>query len=232
MRYSTPKLKFALAGDALIHFFNYQYSSIEEINFTENFCQSCCSDNFRKLKLRVLCEENNDIIVAAVLADANPEEQTFLYGRYRRNLSFVNIGMNLHIHPNDLQRWRDKFLTDIASLLEYKLPLTDVFSRNKIEALIFVLERTIVFHETYGNFNRKFLNNLKFRLETYQNLLFTLKQFLNSHSLHIGVKIIQMKILNPNITSEELKKNLEVSHTTVSHYVQLFHQKFYPQISA
>ena len=104
MRYSTPKLKFALAGDALIHFFNYQYSSIEEINFTENFCQSCYSDNFRKLKLRVLCEENNDIIVAAVLADANPEEQTFLYGRYRRNLSFVNIGMNLHIHPNGLVR--------------------------------------------------------------------------------------------------------------------------------
>lgn len=166
------------------------------------------------------------MIVAAVLADARPEEQTFLYGRYCRKLSFVNIGMKLHIHPNGLQRWRDKFLADIASLLEYKLPPTDIFSRNKIEALIFVLERTVVFHEIHGDFDHKVLNTLKVKLQFYQNLLFVLKQFLNSDSIHIGVKIIQMKILNPNITSEELEEELSVSHTTVAHYVHRFQKNF------
>ena len=40
---------------------------------------------------------------------------------------------------------KKKFLSDIASLIEYKLPLADIFSRNKVEALIFSLERTIFF---------------------------------------------------------------------------------------
>ena len=140
--------------------------------------------------------------------------------------------MKLHIHPNGLQRWRDKILTDIASLLEYKLPLSDIFSRNKVEALILVLERSIVFYETYGNFDHEFLNTLKIKLNFYQNLLFTLKQFLSSDSSHVGVKIIQAKILNLHSTHEEIAKNLGVSHTSISHYIQFFHRKFYPEFCA
>lgn len=229
MRYSIPKLKFALASDALTHFFNYQYSSVEETNLTEKFFQPCCSDNFRKLRLRLLCEENNDIIVASVLADASSEEFTFLKHRYFHCFSFTKISLNLHVHINGLQHWRDKFLTDIASLLEYKLPISDIFSRNKIEALIFVLERSIVFYESYCDSDLTFLTYLKSRLNFYQNLLFVLKQFLYSDSKHIGVKIIQAKILNRQMSCEELEKSLGVSHTTVSHYVRVFQQKYFSQ---
>ena len=80
--------------------------------------------------------------------------------------------------------------------------------------------------------NQKFLNTLKLSLEAYQNLPFAIKQFLNSDSLHIGVKIIRMKILNPSISSEKSQDILNVSHTTVAHYAQLFQQKFFPRISA
>ena len=49
------------------------------------------------------------MLVGAVVADASDEEQIFLHDRYRLNLSFVNIGIKLSVHPNGLQRWRDKF---------------------------------------------------------------------------------------------------------------------------
>jgi len=127
-----------------------------------------------KLKIRFLWEENNDMLVGAVIADADHEEQIFLHEKYRLNWSFVKIGMELHIHPNGLQRWRDKFLAEIAALLEYNLPPADIFSRNKVEALIYVLERTITFHEEFGNFDEKVLAELKSKLEVYQNLLFAI----------------------------------------------------------
>lgn len=228
MSSTLSKLKFSLANDALIHFFHSQYWLPAELNFIRSLNFSNDSDNIRKLKLRLLCEENNDIIVAAVLADSHSDELIFLQDRYCRNFSFTKISMKLHVHPNGLQRWRDKILTDIASLLEYKLPLSDIFSRNKIEALILVLERSIVFYETYKNFDQKFLISLKIKLNFYQNLLFVIKQFLNSDSAHIGVKIIQAKILDQHSTHEELAKNLGISHTTISHYLCYFQQKFYP----
>lgn len=221
------KLKFFLADNALFHFFNNEYWSADEVKFIHNLCLSSDSDNFRKLRLRLLCEENNDIIVASVLADASPDEFTFLKDRYFYRFSFTKISLNLHVHVNGLQRWRDKFLADISSLLEYKLPVSDIFSRNKIEALIFVLERSIVFHETYGNSDQSFLTSLKLKLNFYQNLLFALRQFLDSDSKHIGVRVIQAKILNRQMSCEELEKSLGVSHTTVSHYVRVFRYKYF-----
>lgn len=222
------KLKFFLANNALIHFFSNEYWSADEVDFVHDFCFSSDSDNIRKLRLRLICEENNDIIVASVLADSSPDEFSFLKDRYFHHFSFTKISLKLHVHINGLQRWRDKFLADIASLMEYKLPASDIFSRNKIEALIFVLERSIVFHETYGDFDRTFLRFLKSKLNFYQSLLFILKQFLYSNSKHIGIKIIQAKILNQQMSCEELGKTLGVSHTTVSHYVRIFQQTYFP----
>lgn len=221
------KLKFFLANNALVHFFSNEYWSADEVDFVHDFCFSDNSDNIRKLRLRLLCEENNDIIVASVLADANSDEFSFLKDRYFHHFSFTKISLKLHIHINGLQRWRDKFLADIASLLEYKLPASDIFSRNKIEALIFVLERSVVFHESYGDSGPTFLSFLKFKLNFYQNLLFILKQFLYSDSNHIGIRIIQAKILNQQMSCEELEKHLRFSHTTVSRYVRIFQQKYF-----
>lgn len=75
------KLKFFLANNALVHFFSNEYWSADEVDFVHDFCFSDNSDNIRKLRLRLLCEENNDIIVASVLADANSDEFSFLKDR-------------------------------------------------------------------------------------------------------------------------------------------------------
>ena len=135
--------------------------------------------------------------------------------------------MNLHIHPNGLQRWRDKILSEIASLLEYKLPINDIFSINKVEALIYVLERTVAFYEEYGKADEKTLTELKFKLNVYQDLLFAIKQILTVNSAKIGYRIIQTKILNPHMSLEEMEEYLGTSHTTISSYVHTFQQNFY-----
>ena len=151
----------------------------------------------------------------------------FVRRKYRLNWSFVKIGMDLHIHPNGLQRWRDKFLVEISSLLEYNLPPADIFSRNKVEDLIYVLERTITFHEEFGNFDEKALAELKFKLEVYQNLLFAIKQILALKSDKLGYRIIRAKILNPHMLVEELEEYVGTSHTTIANYVQAFQKKIF-----
>ncbi|MBR6013546.1 MAG: hypothetical protein IK062_07185 [Selenomonadaceae bacterium] len=226
----SAKLRYSLANDALLHFFHNEYWSDEEIDFLNNFCFYNNSDRAWKLKMRLLYEENNDMIVAAVLADASIEERMFLYDRFAKNLSFVKIGFQLNLHPNALQRWRDKFFNEIASLMNYDLPGGDIFSCNKVEALNYVLERSIGFFEEYGNTDKKILDSLKFKLEVYQNLLFAIRYFLNSESSDVGCKIIQAKISFPSLSAEELEQLVGFSHTTVSKYSLAFHRQFCPQI--
>lgn len=166
-------------------------------------------------------------MVAAVLADATSEEQIFLYDKFRRDDSFVKIGLKLNVHPNGLQRWRDKFLGKIAMMMDYNLPIEDIFSRNKIEALIFSLERIISFLLSYGRYDAMMLNKLQEKLSAYQNLHFIIKQCIESNSEDVGMKIIRFKILNPNITVEELASRLKLSHTTANKYIHSFQKKFY-----
>lgn len=225
---TSCKLRFSLASDALFHFFQNEYWSAEEIDFLHDFCLQNFSDRFWKLKMRLLYEENNDMIVAAVFADANFEERYFLVERFLRDSSFVKIGQDLHVHPNALQRWRDKFFKEISSLMNFDLPAEDIFSRNKVEVLIFVLERNIVFFEDYGKTDNTVLLELKSKLQIFQNLLFAIRYFINSDSSDVAHKIIQTKILYPKLPVEELERIVGFSHTTVSKYLFAFRSKFYP----
>lgn len=229
MACSTPKLKFALAKNALIHFFSNAYWTKDELNFMRSFLEENNSDKVLKLKIRLLAEENNDMLVAAVLADSSSEEFRFLYSKYRLGHSFVQISTELNVHPNGLQRWRDKFLAKIATLLEYNLPADDIFSRNKVEALVFVLERTIAFYETYGNADAEVLHSLKVKLNAYQNLLFAIKFFLASKSKQLAIRTIKTKILNQHVSLSELEFLTNSSHSSIAHYLNLFQRQFYSQ---
>ena len=232
MNSSVPNLKLLPAKQALVHFFQNDYWTNEEIDFLHSFCACHDSDKIFKLKLRLLTLDNSDFIVAAVLADASPEEYKFLYDKYRLNHSFTKISLELHVHPNGLQRWRDKFLNEIADLLDFDLPINDIFSRNKVGTLVFTLERLIVFLEEYGKADERTLHALKAKLSAYQNLLFVLKQYSCVDSEHVGCKIIQLKIHNQNISARELERRSGSSHTTVQNYIHRFQEKFYSSIPA
>lgn len=232
MNSSVPNLKLLPAKQALVHFFQNDYWTDEEIDFLHSFCACHDSDKIFKLKLRLLTLDNNDFIVAAALADASSEEFQFLYNKYRLNHSFTKISLELHVHPNGLQRWRDKFLNEIAILLDFSLPINDIFSKNKVGTLVFTLERLIVLLEEYGKADERTLHALKVKLSAYQNLLFVLKQYSSADSEHVGCKIIQLKIHNQNISAVELENRSGCSHTTISNYIRHFQEKFYPPMSA
>ena len=221
----NPKLRYGLAKKALWHFYHNQYLTEEELIVWNKFCDKN-PDKLWKLKMRLICEENNDIIVAAVVADATEEERIFLTDKYLRGESFVTIGNKLNIHPNALQRWRDKFLADIVKLLNFELPTSDLFSINKIEALVYVLERLIVFHEEYKKSDRKLLDVLKIKLNLYNDMLFALREFLALDIDDIGFKIIKSKIQNNGMSIKCLEKCTGYSHTTISNYVRIYQRKF------
>lgn len=232
MNSSVPNLKLLPAKQALVHFFQNDYWTNEEIDFLHSFCVCHGSDKIFKLKLRLLTLDNSDLIVAAVLADASPEEYKFIYNKYRLNHSFTKISLELHVHPNGLQRWRDKFLNEIAALLDFDLPINDIFSRNKVGTLVFTLERLIVLLEEYGKADERTLQSLKAKLSGYQNLLFALKQYSYLDSDSVGCRIIQLKIHNQNISAGELEQRSGSSHTTVQNYIHRFQEKFYSSIPA
>jgi len=221
----NPKLNYGLAKEALWHFYHNQYWSEEELFVWKEFCYKN-PEKLWNLKMRLLCEENNDMIVAAVVADATEEERIFLSDKYLQGESFVTIGNKLNIHPNALQRWRDKFLMKIAKLLIFELPTTDVFSINKVEALVYVLERLIVFHEEYREADKKLLDALKSKLNLYNDMLFTLREFLTLDIDDIGVKIIKSKIQHNGMSIKCLEKCTGYSHTTISNYVRTYQRKF------
>ena len=209
MNSSVPNLKLLPAKQALVHFFQNDYWTNEEIDFLHSFCACHDSDKIFKLKLRLLTLDNSDFIVAAVLADASPEEYKFLYDKYR-----------------------DKFLNEIAALLDFDLPMNDIFSRNKVGTLVFTLERLIVLLEEYGKADECTVQSLKAKLSSYQNLLFALKQYSYLDSDSVGCRIIQLKIHNQNISAGELEQRSGSSHTTVQNYIHRFQEKFYSSIPA
>lgn len=221
----NPKLSYGLAKEALWHFYHNQYWTEEELFVWKKFCDKN-PEKLWKLKMRLLCEENNDMIVAAVVADATEEEKIFLSEKYQNNESYGMIAKKLNIHPNGLQRWRDKFLSNIKSLMEYKLPLSDIFSRNKVEALIYVLERVINFYEEYNQPDEKIFEILKYKLDKYHNLLFVIKYYLYSESSKKDYEIIRTKIQNPNLTIKEIANETGRSRNSVSQYISCFQEQF------
>ena len=221
----NPKLMYGLAKEALWHFYHNQYWTGEELQVWKKFCDKN-PEKLWNLKMRLLCEENNDMIVAAVVIDATEEERIFLREKYQNNESYGIIAKKLNIHPNGLQRWRDKFLVKIAKLLNFELPTSDIFSINKVEALVYVLERLIVFHEEYREYDKKILDVLKSKLNLYNDMLFALREFLVLDVDDIGIKIIKSRIQNNEMSIKCLEKYTGYSHTTISNYVRTYQRKF------
>ena len=204
-------LRIRNAQSALFHFFHYHYctnKTIKEINdeTVQNFL-----------------DEMNNLVVGAVISETTKEEKIFLYGRYCCNESFIELSLKLHIHPNGLQR--DKFLNEIAELLNFRVIERDLYSRNKIEVLVYVLERYINFYEHYNKEAKEFLEEIKIRYEKYHKLLDNIYSFLYSENLKSGDAIIKIKILNPNISFKEMRMITGNSYSTIYIIISILSRK-------
>lgn len=100
-------------------------------------------------RIKAFIHENNDLIIGAALSEITDEERIFLYERYYSKKSFVYLNIKIHVYVNRLQRWRDKILNEISLLLDFQLSKADIYSRNKIEVMIYVIERIICFYKHY-----------------------------------------------------------------------------------
>lgn len=200
--------------EALSHFFNY--ASYEKVKIDENI-----SDE----KIKAFIHENNDLIIGAALAEVTDEERKFLYDRYHSKKSFVSLSIKMHIHINGLQRWRDKILDELSMLLDFKLSDKNKYSRNKVEVLVYVMERIICFYQHYHLKANDFINTLKKRVCAYSKLLLLINEILYSSSQKMEYRIIKIKILNPNVTIEEICKMIGYSRTTIYNHFHTFEQE-------
>ena len=200
--------------EVLSHFFNYV--PYEKVEFDE-----AISDE----KIEAFIHENNDLIIGAALSEVTDEEKNFLYDRYHSKKTFVSLSIRMHVHINGLQRWRDKILDELSLLLEFKLSDKDVYSRNKVEVMVYVMERIICFYQHYDFEAEDFLNALKKRLRSYSKCLLIINEALYSDSREMEYSIIKIKILNPRLTIEEICKITRYSRTTIYHYLHVFEKK-------
>ena len=200
---------------ALLHFYNY--FGYEKIKFDENMSNE---------RIKAFIHENNDLIIGAALSEITDEERIFLYERYHSKKSFVYLSIKMHIHVNGLQRWRDKILNEMSLLLNFKLSKADIFSRNKIEVMVYVIERIICFYKHYDFEAKDFLEIMLNRLHTYSKWLLIINNVLYSDSKNIDCKIMKIKILNPRMTVEEIGEITGYSRTTIYHYFNLYQERF------
>ena len=208
------KLEKGRLKKALLHFYNYV--AYEKIKFDENM-----SDE----KIKAFIHENNDLIIGAALSEITDEERIFLYERYHSKKPFVYLSIKMHVHVNGLQRWRDKILNEISLLLDFKLSEMDIYSRNKIEVMVYVIERIICFYKHYKFEAKDFLQILRNRLNTYSKWLIIINDVLYSDYKNIDCRIMRIKILNPRITVEEIGKITGYSRTTIYHYLHLYQER-------
>lgn len=181
MRKASPKVRMYLARQALERY--YRDDSLREDQkawMNKLYGANPDSKSIIKLKMRVLAKECSDIIVGAVIAEASQEEKIFLRDKYKLRRNFTAISCRLHVHTNGLQRWRDKFLKEIAQLMNYELPERDVWSYRKVGALIKVLDKNIEFLEQHEECDSESLKRLKKLRDRYMVLLAGMDAYLNS----------------------------------------------------
>ena len=225
MRKAEPKLKLNLAQKALYRYFEKNMYSEEYRQSIMQYCkENMTNENLIKLSMRIMKEQNNNKIIKCILNEASEEERQFLYNKYKQNLTFVAIAMKLHVHPNGLQRWRDKFLTEIAIMLFYELPANDIYSIAKIKLLIEVLAENIEFLEgTYkGKADPNVLNTFRIRKEKYQQILDRLEYIQKNTPKDSLEQIIKLKLKYTNASVEELAKKSGFSTGTICEKLNRF----------
>lgn len=230
MRKASPKVRLYLARQALERYYRgYELINEEqEEQLRELYEESPENKGLMKIRMRLLCRECSEIIVGAVIAEASQHEKIFLRDKYKLHRNFTAIGCKLHMHTNGLQRWRDKFLTEIAQLMNYELPERDIWSHRKVSALVKALERNIEFLGTYGKgADEESLSRLHGLRDKYGVLLAGMDKYLQSPEDSVGSKVVRARVLHVEMNSKELAELVGYSHTTVDMYLGEFLKEYY-----
>ena len=229
MRKATPKVRLYLARQALERYYRGDdLAEEQEEKLKELYRENPDSKGLQKLRMRLLCRECSEMIVAAVIAEARQEEKIFLRDKYKLRRSFTALSCKLHIHVNGLQRWRDKFLSEVAQLMNYELPERDIWSYRKVSVLVKVVERNIEFLGTYGKgADEESLRRLHGLRDRYRALLAGMDKYLQSPEDSVGFQVVRARLLHVEMNSKELADLVGYSHTTVDMYLGEFLKEYY-----
>ena len=230
MRKATPKIRLYLAQQVLEQYYkgNDEPSEAQKVWMNKLYGNNPESKGIRKLRMRLLDRECSEIIVGAVIADATQEEKIFLRDKYKLRCNFTAISCKLHVHVNGLQRWRDRFLNEIAQMLNYELPERDVWSYRKVGALIKVLERNIDFLEQNDEeTDKESLKRLCGLRDRYRILHAGMEKYLFSEDDSTRTRIVRERLLHVELGAAELADFVGYSHTTVGLCLAEFLKKYY-----
>ncbi len=228
MRKASPKVRQYLARQALERYYRDDGLREEQKDWMEKlYGDNPDSKSIKKLQMRLLSSECCEIIVGAVIAEASHEEKIFLRDKYKLRRNFTAISCKLHVHINGLQRWRDKFLKEIAQLMNYELPERDVWSYRKVEALIKVLELNIDFLEQHEECDSESLMRLKSLQARYKMLHMGMDAYLKSEEESSRVRVIRERLRHVELSMGELADHVGYSHTTVDLCLAEFLKKYY-----
>ncbi len=228
MRKATPKVRLYLARQALERYYREDDLSEEQKEWMNKlYGDNPDSVGIKKMRMRLLSRECCDIIVGAVIAEASHEEKIFLRDKYKLRRNFTAISCKLHVHINGLQRWRDKFLKEIALLMNYELPERDVWSYRKVGALLKVLERNIEFWEQNEERDNESLRRLCGLRDKYRALHNGMEEYLKSNDESSHVKVVKERLLHVEMGTGELAAHVGYSHTTVDLCLAEFMKKYY-----
>lgn len=228
MRKASPKVRQYLARQALERYYRDDGLREEQKDWMGKlYGDNPDSKSIKKLQMRLLSSECCEIIVGAVIAEASHEEKIFLRDKYKLRRNFTAISCKLHVHINGLQRWRDKFLKEIAQLMNYELPERDVWSYRKVEALIKVLELNIDFLEQHEECDSESLMRLKSLQARYKMLHMGMDAYLKSEEESSRVRVIRERLRHVELSMGELADHVGYSHTTVDLCLAEFLKKYY-----
>ena len=234
MRKATPKVRLYLARQALERYYRGdELAEEQEEKLKELYRENPDSKGLQKLRMRLLCRECSEMIVAAVIAEARQEEKIFLRDKYKLRRSFTALSCKLHIHINGLQRWRDKFLSEVAQLMNYELPERDIWSYRKVSVLVKVLERNIEFLGTYGKgADEESLRRLCCLRERYLRLQKGMEAYADSLDESIRTKVVKAHLAHVDMNLVELAALTGYSHTTLNLYLAEFLREYYPEVKS
>ena len=228
MRKASPKVRLYLARQALERYYRDDGLSEEQKDWMNKlYGDNLDSKSIKKLQMRLLSRECCEIIVGAVIAEASHEEKIFLRDKYKLRRNFTAISCKLHVHINGLQRWRDKFLNEIAQRMNYELPERDVWSYRKVGALIKGLERNIEFLKQHEECDSESLKRLKMLRDRYMTLYKGMEEYLESEEESSRVKVIRDRLRHVELGTGELANLVGYSHTTVDLCLAEFLRKYY-----
>ena len=231
MRKATPKVSLYLARHAIERYYRGdELAEEQEEMLNELYRKNPDSRSLKKLRMRLLCRECSDMIVGAVIAEARHEEKIFLRDKYKLRRSFTALSCRLHITVNGLQRWRDKFLEDVAQLMNYELPERDIWSHRKVSVLVRVLDHNIEFLEKYGKeADEESLRRLCGLRDRYLRLQQGMEEYTDSQDDSIKAMVVKARLSHVDMNLAELADLTGYSHTTITMYLAEFLRAYYPE---